>query len=537
MNIALSQLNVTVGNILLNKHKIIDYIEKAADGGADLVVFGELVVSGTPLYDLVNVSGFLEECRNALTEIARSTLKVDVILGIPRMERGRILNAAVYLSKGEVRRSIGKNHLNLRDELGFFAAEEYSVLHNVIDSHGKRMLVVVGEDINDIHTLSCFDRLDTKPELIIHVSARNFYKEGIRREKEELKTIARKLQTSLISVNLVGGNTDVVFYGGSLVIDRNGCVIGHLAEFEEDLQVIHFGENHIGKSRETENAEKGIEEIYKAVSLGLKDYCRKAGFHSVCLGLSGGIDSAVVASIAAEVMGARNVHALMMPSQFSSDHSIYDAVELSLNLGIKSEKIGIEPMYHVFLKALQPVFENQPFSVVEENIQARIRCVLLMALANKSNSLLLNTSNKSESAVGYGTLYGDDIGGLSILGDLYKTDVYALAGYINREKNLIPEHIINKSPSAELAPGQKDSDILPPYELLDSILYQLIEEHKSLHEIVEKGLEENLVKRVMQMLGRAEYKRYQFCPTLRMSACPLGQGRIMPIVNGFESND
>lgn len=532
MKIALSQLNVTVGDIVSNKSKIIDYIKQAADSGADLVVFGELSLSGAPLYDLVNLPGFTEACYIALAEIAVRSEGVDVFLGLPVVSNGYIFNAAVYLSEGKVKKHFYKSNICPRDELPFFTAAERSFFRNLIECRGHKILVVIGEDITSIHTFSCFDSPDTKPDYILHLSARPYARHIIGKEIGILKEKARRLRTNLVSVNLAGGNTDVVYYGASVAVDERGHLIGCLKEFEEDFSIVSFGGEMV-PSHLSLKPEDDIEELYKAVAAGLRDYCSKAGFSSVCVGLSGGIDSAVVAAIATDVLGKEQVRGLMMPSQFSSDHSIYDAVELSLNLEIRCEKVEIEPIYHSFMHALFPIFENRPFSVAEENIQARIRCVLLMALSNKFGCLLLNTSNKSEGAVGYGTLYGDDIGGLSILGDLYKTEVYALADYINRKKNIIPLHIIQKAPSAELAPGQKDSDSLPAYELLDQILYQLIEENKSFTEIVKNGFEQKTVVRVMQLLKRNEYKRYQFCPTLRMSCCPLGEKRKMPVVNGY----
>ena len=272
---------------------------------------------------------------------------------------------------------------------------------------------------------------------------------------------------------------------------------------------------------------------YKAIALGVKDYFGKSGFTSACLGLSGGIDSAVVAAIAVDVLGADNVRVLMMPSQFSSGHSVTDAMKLAENLGIKCEKVEIEPIYNSFMKGLEPIFQGLPFSLAEENLQARIRGTLMMAISNKFGNLLLNTSNKSEIAMGYGTLYGDTNGALSILGDVYKTEVYALAEYINHKGEVIPRSIIEKEPSAELREGQKDSDSLPVYDILDGILYRLIEEGMSLMEVAAEGYDMEVVSKVSKLLKASEHKRYQLAPALRVSKCTLGKDRVIPIVSRY----
>ena len=532
MKIALSQLNVTPGALLQNQAKITEHIRQAVKEGADLLVCGEMSLCGAPLYDLVSVPGFLDQCRRLADELSKLAPTMGILLGMPTLSEGQVFNSAVYLYGGWVQKIISKNSIS-REEAGFYVPVENSVYRNVIEHWDERILVVVGDDLSGVHRLPCFDQPETTPACIVQLNALSFRQGIFSENRQKLSDKSRSLHTPLVHVNLAGGCTDRVYTGGSAVFDRKGRLVAELKEFEEDFRVVDLKREDDGNALPLrERDEAG--EVYEAAVTGLRDYCRKAGFSSVCLGLSGGIDSAVVAAVAAGALGASHVHALMMPSPFSSEHSVYDAVELSLNLGIKCEKIEIGEIYDAFIRQLSPLFQDLPFSVAEENIQARIRCVLLMGVANKFGYLLLNTSNKSEGAVGYGTLYGDDTGGLSILGDLYKTDVYRLAAYINRKKKVIPQHIIDKAPSAELSPGQKDSDTLPPYEVLDRVLYGLIEENLPVVEVAALGFAPEMVERVSRMLTKNEYKRYQFCPTLRMSSCPLGQGRVMPVIHGYK---
>jgi len=357
--------------------------------------------------------------------------------------------------------------------------------------------------------------------------------------------------------NAIGSQTEIVFDGGSLVFDASGNVVKELKYFEEDFQVVTVDETmassdvqvaslfnkemRVSKQNDPEKvidyliATPNIQQIHKALILGIRDYFSKMGFKKAILGSSGGIDSAVVLALACEALGAENVTGIGMPSQYSSGHSVSDAEKLSLNLGNPFEVIPIKDIYESFLSALKPTFKDLPFNVAEENIQSRTRGNLLMAIANKFGYILLNTSNKSELSTGYGTLYGDMAGGLSVLGDVYKMQVYALARYINRDKEIIPQNIIDKAPSAELRPNQKDSDSLPVYEILDKVLYQYIERRQGPKEIIAMGIDEALVKRILKLVNTNEYKRNQFCPIIRVSCKAFGVGRRVPIVGKYLS--
>jgi NAD+ synthase (glutamine-hydrolysing) len=359
----------------------------------------------------------------------------------------------------------------------------------------------------------------------------------------------------------VGSQTEIVFDGGSLVYDINGCKVKEMKYFEEDYQVFelekllqasetskvtplagaekyYYSAKEVGtgvNTLEYLSDEKNIDEIYHALILGIRDYFHKMGFSKAILGASGGIDSALTQVLAVEALGKENVRAILMPSQYSSAHSVTDAEQLSLNLGNQYDIIPIENIYETFLKELKPVFDDLPFGVAEENIQSRTRGNLLMAIANKFGYILLNTSNKSELATGYGTLYGDMAGGLGVLGDLYKIQVYALAKYINKKKEIIPNNIFKKAPSAELRPGQKDVDSLPPYEILDKVLYEYIEQRRGPKEIIAKGFDPALVAKVLKLVNTNEYKRNQFCPIIRVSTKAFGVGRRVPIVGKYLS--
>jgi NAD+ synthase (glutamine-hydrolysing) len=402
------------------------------------------------------------------------------------------------------------------------------------------------------------------PDVMINLSASPYnYAQDIVRNSI-VKAHVLKYKMPMLYCNAVGSQTEIVFDGGSLVYNINGCKVKEMNYFEEDYQVFELDELlkrneefnsktwdggkreayyysafEVGNDIDTLeylSGEKNIDEIYHAIILGIKDYFGKMGFSKAVMGSSGGIDSAVTQVLATEALGKNNVRAMLMPSQFSTSHSVEDAEQLSKNLGNPYDIIPIKNIYESFLTELKPIFKNEPFNVAEENIQSRTRGNLLMAVANKFGYILLNTSNKSELATGYGTLYGDMAGGLSILGDVYKMQVYALAKYINnKRKEVIPVNIIVKAPSAELRPNQKDSDSLPDYEKLDRILYQYVELRKGPKEIIESGYEKALVDRILKLVNTNEYKRNQFCPIIRVSCKAFGIGRRVPIVGKYLS--
>ena len=381
------------------------------------------------------------------------------------------------------------------------------------------------------------EMINQNPDLIINLSASPFsYKQA----KERINVVKANAQLYKIPVfycNHVGAQTEIIFDGGSLVVNSNAQVFDELPYFEETMgcyeldEVIQSSDNNTLKNKEQPKQEMQL--IYDALITGVKDYFGKLGFKKAILGLSGGVDSALTLAIAADALGAKNVMSVLMPSQYSSDHSINDSLRLVKTLGSPHKIISIENVFEKYQNILTPHFNNKPQDVTEENLQARIRATYLMALSNKFGYILLNTSNKSEAAVGYGTLYGDMCGGISVIGDLYKTQVYDLCKFINRNKEIIPNHILTKAPSAELRPNQKDSDSLPDYDILDEVLYEYIEKRLGPKEIIANGFDEKLVKRILQLVNRTEYKRYQTPPMIRVSPKAFGMGRRMPIVGKY----
>ncbi|MFI3330982.1 MAG: NAD+ synthase [Rikenellaceae bacterium] len=520
MKIALAQSNYTIGDFDGNKTKIINNINLAKEQGANLVVFSELAISGSHAYDLLNKVTFLDLCEEALVEIASYCDDISVLVGLPVACEGKTISAAALIQDRKIVRYIGKKNVNSRDEINFIAPSKGCEYITVCD---HKFAVVVGEDI--LAEQEFGEYADT----VINLAGSSYSRGIIERRYEYYKKLAFTSNKNVVYINSLGGNTDVVGDGSSAAFNKAGNVICLLKSFKEDLQVVDIDNSEaIELPLQNRNAN-----TYCAIKLGLKDYFEKSGFTKACLGLSGGVDSAVVAALATEVLGAENVRVFMMPSQFSSDHSVDDAVKLAEKLGIKYDIVPITPSYRAVLDSLNPVFGEMPFDVTEENIQARIRAVLIMALSNKFNHIVLNTSNKSEGAVGYGTMYGDCIGSFSILGDLYKIEVFELARYINRNGEIIPENTITKAPSAELRPEQVDSDSLPPYDVLDAILYRMIEKKQHREEIINAGFDAQTVYKVYNMIKSNEYKRQQFCPTLRMSSCSFGKGRIMPLTSKY----
>lgn len=370
------------------------------------------------------------------------------------------------------------------------------------------------------------------PDVIINIAASPFSYNHLRERMEVLQSHAKETQAPLLYVNQVGAHADIIFDGRSLILSPTGELVDMMASFDEDLKYYRLHENNLTPLQKTTAVQPPLDTplIHQALLLGIRDYFNKSGFTKAVVGLSGGIDSALVAALACEALGAENVMAVLMPSVYSSDHSLTDALDLVKNTGCRHEIVPIQPMADAFHQSLDKAFNGLAPDVTEENIQARIRGTLLMAFSNKLGYILLNTSNKSEAAVGYGTLYGDMAGALGVIGDVYKTQVYKLAGYINRHREIIPQHTIVKPPSAELRPGQKDSDSLPEYELLDSVLFQYIENEKSASQIVALGFDEALVRRVLNLVDRAEFKRFQAPPILRVSSKAFGSGRAMPLV-------
>ena len=543
MKIALVQLNYHIGNFDFNSKKIIDNILKAKKGGADLVVFSELSVTGYYPCDFLERKEFIEKAEVTAHEIASVCTDIAAIIGVPSVNvenKGKKLyNAAWFLCDGKVEAVSKKSLLPTYDIFDEYRHFEPNKEFRLIEYKGVKLAVTICEDLWDeqpvpngvtldrLYQTSPLEELSKLcPDLVINLSASPFScnQEGIR--KDTLVRNARKYGLPIVYVNQVGAQAELIFDGGSCYVLPDGKIPVELASFEEDFYIVDT-ENIIEHKQEHKDT---IGKIYDALVLGIRDYFGKNGFKNAILGLSGGIDSAIVCAIAADALGADHVFGVLMPSKYSSDHSITDAVVLAENLGVSYTTIGIQDMADVFENALSPLFEGRPFDVTEENIQARSRGIILMAISNKFGHILLNTTNKSECAVGYGTLYGDMNGGLSILGDVYKTEVYRLAGYINRFSEVIPVNSIIKPPSAELRPDQKDSDSLPDYAILDAILFRYIELNQSPDEIEAAGFDRTIIDKTARMIHRNEYKRFQAPPILRISSKAFGFGRRMPLV-------
>ncbi len=537
MKISIAQLNVHVGNFQKNSEKIIHEIEEAKKQGSELIVFPELAICGYPPRDFLEYDHFVHECERAIANIAKHCVSITAIVGSPSFNISkigkRLYNSAFVLSDGVIKEVIHKTLLPTYDIFDEYRYFEPNATFKCVEINGKKIALTICEDLwnldhQKLYKVSPMEELMVhEPALMINIAASPYDYEQAQERLEVLKWNANKYNLPLVYVNHVGAQTELIFDGGSLYLSSKAELVNLLPSFEEQTLQIDVDEPSTDISI---NNNSKIASIHDALVLGIRDYFQKSGFQKAVLGLSGGIDSAVVAALAAKALGPENVLAVLLPSQYSSDHSIKDAEDLVNNFGINKQIVPIESIYHSFENGLADFFQGMKADLTEENMQARIRGVLLMAISNKFGHILLNTSNKSEAAVGYGTLYGDMCGGLSVIGDVYKTQVYELARFINTEKELIPVNTIVKAPSAELRPGQKDSDSLPDYDVLDKVLYQYIECSKGRTELIEMGFETALVERVTGLVNRNEYKRYQTAPILRISPKAFGMGRRMPIV-------
>ena len=558
MKIFLAQQNYHIGNFESNSQKIIAAIEAAKKQGGDIIIFSELSVCGYPPRDFLEFDDFIDHCNACIELIKHHADSIAVIVGAPDRNKVRegkdLFNAAYFLYNQQV---IGIAHKTLLPTYDVF--DEYRYFEpafewNVIEFKGKKIALTICEDIwnlgdNPLYRICPMDKLmEQQPDLMINISASPFDYTHDAERKMTIKANVLKYHLPIFYCNAVGSQTEVVFDGASMVFDKNANLCGQLPMFEEALQsftlkddglidaaIIEQSSNLLNKNIIPSylDEQRNIEQVHHAIVLGIRDYFSKMGFSKAIIGSSGGIDSAVTIALACTALGPENVRANLMPSQYSSDHSVVDAVALSNNLGNPYDIIPIKNIYDAFLSELNPIFNDLPFGLAEENIQSRGRGNLLMAIANKFGYILLNTSNKSELATGYGTLYGDMAGGIGVLGDCYKLQVYALANYINRNEIVIPSNIISKAPSAELRPGQKDSDSLPDYEVLDKLLYQYIERRLGPKEIKAQGFDSALVDRVLKMVNMNEYKRNQFCPIIRISPKAFGIGRRMPILGNY----
>ncbi len=522
MKIAVAQLNYTIGDFEGNSLKIIDSIARAKSQKADLVVFAQGAISGTPAYDLVRKYTYLEHCEESLVEIASHCDDISVLVGLPIQGGNGTLSAVAHIHNRHIERFFSKKHISSREEKPYFVSGGGVKYVRIA---GEKVAVVIGEDV------SLETEFSPNTDIIVGISAHPYSRGIIEKRYDFYGRLARSAGRPVVFVNQVGGQTDVLFDGSSAVFNSKGEATCLLAGFEEDLQVVDTAPTTPAVAVPSQNRTANI---FRAMKMGLADYFRKNGFSKACLGMSGGIDSAVVAAMACEALGPENVRLLMMPSQFSTEHSVEDAVEMAGRLGAEYDVVPITEAYKAITETMMPVVGGTRFDITEENIQSRIRAVMLMALSNKFGYIVLNCSNKSESAVGYGTLYGDSIGAISIAGDLYKSEVYDLARHINKVSGgVIPENILSKEPSAELSPGQLDSDRLPSYETLDAILYRMIEKGQHREEIINAGFDAATVLRVHSMLLRNEYKRRQGCPVLRLSTAPLGKEYVLPLTNKY----
>jgi NAD+ synthetase len=555
MKIALAQIDPTVGDFTGNLEKIVAASRRAAEKGARLAVFSELAICGYPPADFVEKPSFLARCRLAVDELAEATrdLPTAIVAGValptgredgnPGVPIGRFtsvgwkpaFNAAVLLDHGQL---VLEQHKRLLPFYDVFDEQRYfspADRQKTIELDGVRLAVTICEDAwNDknfwprrLYAVDPMEELMREhPDLHINLSSSPFWHSKRALRREMLAAIARRDGIPVLMCNQVGGDDSLIFDGSSLALNAHGELIAQAKSFEEDLVVLDpFDAPPVQPPEEDDT-----EAAYRALVLGTRDYVRKCGFRKVIVALSGGIDSALVAAIATEALGAENVIGVGMPSPYSSAGSIDDSRRLAANLGIQFEVIGISALFSDFRQALEPLFAGTRPDITEENIQSRTRGVLLMALSNKFGALVLTTGNKSEMAVGYCTLYGDMVGALAVIGDLVKTRVYAVCNWLNREHEVIPVAILTKPPSAELRPGQMDTDSLPPYEVLDPILEAYVERYETPEQIArERGFPLELVQQVVRLVERSEYKRQQAAPVLKVTAKSFGMGRRFPI--------
>jgi len=543
VKIALAQINPTVGDFCGNAQKILDFAQRAQQGGADLVLFPELSVSGYWPADLLEKPAFVARAGQVVEQIAAKTAgsSTAIILGYvtpaPHGSGKHVRNSAALLRHGHIEFVQSKMLLpfyDVFDEQRYFAPAEKQ---RVFCLNGEHVALTICEDAwndksfweNRLYTVDPVEeQMRAGGSIILNISASPYWRDKRETRRQMLAAIARRHHAPVLMVNQVGGNDSLIFDGSSIALDRNGEVIAQAKSFEEDL--IFIDTEKLTGDLHTSKSESEHEAIFHALVTGTRDYVRKCGFSKAIIGLSGGIDSALVAAIAVEALGKENVLGVGMPSPYSSPGSIDDSRHLAENLGIRFELIGISDLFAGYNQALAPMFAGLKPDITEENIQSRTRGNLLMALSNKFNALVLTTGNKSEMSTGYCTLYGDMVGALAVIGDVVKTEVYALCRYVNREREVIPVSILEKPPSAELRPDQKDTDSLPPYEILDPILEAYVERYETPEAIAAAcGLDLELVRKVVKLVERSEYKRQQAAPVLKVTAKAFGMGRRFPI--------
>ncbi len=547
MKTAIAQIDPTIGDVKGNKEKIISYIEEAKKQGAELAVFPEMAIIGYPPMDLLLNKKLIRDNLDAINDIAEGCRGIAAICGYVEYDKENppmLLNAAAFMNNGKI---VSKHYKTLLptydvfDEMRYFSPAKKQ---KPVKFKGKSIGITICEDIwNDdydsVNSLVIGRKYETDPveilagkniDLMINISASPYVKGKNKLKWNMISKIARKHSMPVIYVNQVGGNDSLIFDGNSFFVDGKGTFNGFAEGFKEGLEVIDID----ARNKRIVPKENGMEDIRRALVLGIRDYFHKCGFKSAVLGLSGGIDSALTAALAVQALGAAKVTGITMPSIYSSSGSVDDSRRLARNLGIRIEEIAIREIFDSYNILLSGIFKGLQRDVTEENLQARIRSNLLMAVSNKFGSLLLTTGNKSELAMGYCTLYGDMAGGLAVISDLPKNMVYELARHINREKEIIPPDTLTKPPSAELREDQKDQDTLPPYDMLDRILECYIEKQMSADEIISKGFDSRIVKEVLFTVNKSEYKRRQAAPGLKVTSKAFGTGRRLPIAQRFE---
>ena len=540
MKISLAQLNYHTGNFEQNISKIVETIQNCS-GSSDLVVFSELSICGYPPRDFLEFEHFLDKVEEGISAIARHCMGIHAIIGAPARNltgKGKpLFNTAYVLGEGKILGKVAKTLLPTYDIFDEYRYFEPNRIFECIEIKGKKIALTICEDLWNVDDIPLYyenpmdELFKAEPDLMVNIAASPFSQGQSERRTEILRKNTQRYKLPIVYVNHVGAQTELLFDGDSRVVNASGETILKLPYFEECVETIDLDE---GKPVVTEPP-KDIALIHDALVLGIGDYFTKLGLKKATLGLSGGIDSAIVYVLACRALGAENVLPVLLPSQYTHTKSVSEAEQLAKNLGSEYKIIPIKSIYDSFENELTPHFEGLKSDVTEENLQARSRGVLLMALSNKLGYILLNTTNKSEMSVGYGTLYGDLCGGLSVIGDVYKTQVYELAEYINRHEEVIPRFIIDRPPSAELKEDQKDTDSLPDYDTLDPLLTAYVEDRKGPQELIEMGFDEVLVKRVIKLVNNSEWKRHQTAPILRVSSKAFGMGRRMPIVARYLS--
>ncbi|MFR9651593.1 MAG: NAD(+) synthase [Rikenellaceae bacterium] len=524
MKVAIAQLNYTVGDIENNRAKIVTSLERAKCDGADLVIFAEQSISGIPAYDLLRKNTFLELCEDALMDIASHCDSISAIVGLPLLTQSGTISAAALIENGRVQRYIGKRNITARREMGYLTP---ALGYEYVTIAGNKCAIVVGDDISRLRDF------DSSVETIISINARKYGRGVLVSRMERTRNIAFMEGKNIVLVNQVGGGADIVYDGTSCVINNRGEMAMVMKSFDEDFQLFDLErdiDNNVNSDVLTNIDRTKV--LFDAACMGLRDFFAKSGYEKACLGLSGGIDSSVVASIAVATLGRENVMGMIMP--LSVESSVEDAVQLANNLGIEYQIIPINECYDTIVNSLTPIIGGTEFDATEENILSRIRTVLLMALQNKRGYLLLNSSNKSENALGLCTLYGDTAGAISVTGDLYKGEIYSIARYINKEMGeVIPSGILERVPSADLRPDRRDAHNLPTYEIVDSIVFRMIEMGEHREEIINAGYDIEHVELIHKMIMQSEKKRFQYPPVLRLSNCSFGHERRMPLTNKY----